>query len=154
MIVATKQSAAEDLVDEVHPMSDHLGYALRRAQVAVFQDFCESTASFDLRPAEYSVLVILKEMTDVRHNRLARMLEIKPANCATLINKLEERSLVTREKLPVSGRAILLRLTREGDSLLRQATKQVDAHRQRLRDRLGDEGAAQLLRLLNQLYQN
>ena len=119
---------------------------------SVFQDVYECTASFDLRPAEYSVLVILKEMTDVRHNRLARMLGIRAANCATLINKLEERSLVTREKLPVSGRAILLRLTKEGELLLCLANKQVDAHRQRLRDRLGEEGATQLLKLLTKLY--
>ena len=80
------------------------------------------------------------------------MLGIRAANCATLINKLEERSLVTREKLPVSGRAILLRLTKEGELLLCLANKQVDAHRQRLRDRLGEEGATQLLKLLTKLY--
>jgi len=117
MKVATTQAASEELVHiseeqvrvskelvhvskepvhDEHPLSDHLGYALRRAHAAAFQDFCESTASSDLRPAEYSVLVILREMNDVRHSRLARILGIKPANCATLINKLEKRSLVTR----------------------------------------------------------
>jgi DNA-binding MarR family transcriptional regulator len=136
-----------------HPLADHIGYALRRAQVAVFQDFCESTAQFDLRPAEYSVLVILKDKPDMRHNHLARMLAIKPANCVILINNLEERGLVTREKLPVSGRAIVLKLTRRGETLLHQANKKVEEHRQRMRDRLGEEGAAHLLQLLNRLFE-
>ena len=136
-----------------HPLEGHVGYALRRAQLSVFQDFCNSTARYGLRPAEYSVLVVLAQMPGARHHQLSRMLNIQPANCVILIDKLEERGLVAREKLPVSGRAIVLSLTERGEALLRQANKRVDAHRERLRTRLGDKGTKQLLKLLSRLYQ-
>ena len=37
-----------------------LGYRLRRAQLAVFQDFITSMRDYDLRPAQFSVLAIIR----------------------------------------------------------------------------------------------
>jgi DNA-binding MarR family transcriptional regulator len=136
-----------------HPLAEHIGYVLRRAQLAVFQDFCKHTAGFGLRPPEYSVLVVLNEMPGLRLRQLSATLGIKPANCVIVIYKLEKRGLIAREKLPVSGRSIKLTLTAKGEALLRQVNKRVDAHRQGLRDRLGEEGVSQLLNLLNRLFE-
>jgi len=137
-----------------HPLAGDLGYLLRRVQIAVFQDFRDSTAELRLRPAEYSVLLVLKQYPAMRQNRLAQMLAIKPANCAVLIDKLEKRGCVKREKLPVSGRAIALGITQAGEALLQQANRKVEKHRRRLRKRLGADGEQQLLRLLNRLLRS
>ena len=133
-------------------LADHIGYALRRAQLAVFQDFRDSTADFGLRPAEYSALVIVGEKPGTRHHELSNLLNIKPGNCVILIDKLEERGLVTRRKLKVSGRAITLSLTAKGTALLRQVNKKVDAHCKRMRDRIGEQELPRLLSLLSRLF--
>lgn len=135
-----------------HPLEDHVGYALRRAQLAVFQDFCDSTEDLGLRPAEYSILAILGARPGTRHRDLSELLSIKPANCVILIDKLEARGLVVRKKLRVSGRAVALSLTAKGNALLRQANARVDAHRRRIQDRLGADDVMQLLSLLSRLY--
>jgi DNA-binding MarR family transcriptional regulator len=134
-----------------HPLSDHIGFVLRRAQLSVFQDFQHAVEGLELTPAGYSVLVILERHPGLRQNRLTELLAIKPANCVTLINGLEKRGLVVREKVKVSGRAVALSLTEAGHALLAEANRQVDAHRARMRERLGEADAALLLSLLHKL---
>jgi DNA-binding MarR family transcriptional regulator len=136
-----------------HPLADHIGYMLRRAQLSVFQDFCQSTEVFGLRPAEYSVLVVLEESPGTRMNHLAKLLGIKPANCAILINKLVQMDLVRRERLAEDSRVINLFLTPVGEILLHGVNKKVTEHRDRLRERLGPGGAEQLLDLLARLIE-
>src|SRR4029079_16857316 len=43
---------------DIGALQGHLGYFLRRAQVAVFQDFIRTLSSIDIRPAQYSVLIV------------------------------------------------------------------------------------------------
>jgi DNA-binding MarR family transcriptional regulator len=136
---------------ESHPLSDHLGFVLRRAQLSVFQDFQQAVDGLDLTPAAYSVLVILGRHPGMRQNKLTDLLAIKPANCVTLINGLERRGLVVREKVKVSGRAVALSLTEAGLVVMADADARVEAHLGRMRDRLGAEDAAQLLALLHKL---
>ena len=136
---------------ESHPLSDHLGFVLRRAQLSVFQDFQQAVEGLDLTPAAYSVLVILGRHPGMRQNKLTDLLAIKPANCVTLINGLEKRGLVVREKVKVSGRAVALSLTDDGMAVMAEADARVEAHLSRMRDRLGAEDAAKLLSLLRRL---
>lgn len=136
---------------ESHPLSDHLGFVLRRAQLSVFQDFQQAVDGLDLTPAAYSVLVILGRHPGIRQNKLTDLLAIKPANCVTLINGLEKRGLVVREKVKVSGRAVALSLTGEGLVVMADADARVEAHLGRMRDRLGAEDSARLLALLHKL---
>lgn len=136
---------------ESHPLSDHIGFVLRRAQLSVFQDFQQAVDGLDLTPAAYSVLVILGRHPGMRQNKLTDLLAIKPANCVTLINGLERRGLVVREKVKVSGRAVALFLTEDGQTVMADADSRVEAHMGRMRDRLGAEDAARLLSLLHKL---
>jgi DNA-binding MarR family transcriptional regulator len=136
---------------ESHPLSDHIGFVLRRAQLSVFQDFQQAVDGLDLTPAGYSVLVILGRHPGMRQNKLTELLALKPANCVTLINGLEKRGLVVREKVKVSGRAVALSLTEDGHLLLAKADDRVDAHMARMRERLGEADAARLLALLHKL---
>ena len=134
-----------------HPLGEHIGFMLRRAQLVVFQDFQRRTAGLDLTPAAYSVLVIVDRQPGIRQNRLTEMLAIKPANCVTLINGMEKQSLLVREKVRVSGRAVALNLTDRGRALLAEANRKVGEHLTAMRERLGNEDAVQLLQLLHKL---
>ncbi len=130
------------------PISHHMGYLLRRAQLIVFQDFQDATADFGLTPAEYSTLSILREHGRLRPNRLTEILAIKPSNCVIMINKLEERGILRREKLAVSGRAVALSLTDAGQMLLDQMNEKVAIHLSKMEGRLGAGEAKALIELL------
>ena len=141
-------------MSDPHPLSDHVGFMLRRAQLSVFQDFQQRTEGFGLTPAGYSVLAILDRHPGMRQNKLTGLLALKPANCVTLINGLERRGLVLREKVKVAGRAVALSLTGDGTALLAEVNVQVEEHLALMRQRLGGEDLAELLRLLRKLVES
>jgi len=136
---------------ETHPLGEHVGFMLRRAQLSVFQDFQRHTASFGLTPAAYSVLLIVDGQPGIRQNRLTELLIIKPANCVTLIHGLEKQGLLVREKVKVSGRAVALSLTDAGRDLLARVDTKVQEHLEAMQERLGAEDYRQLIRLLDKL---
>jgi len=141
----------EDLAHiQDHPMAGHLGFLLRRVQLAVFNDFQTRTASFNITPTEYSVLTVIDARPGLQQSQLAELVGVKPANCVTLITGLEQRRLLDRRALPKS-RALALRLTPEGKTLLEQVNQRVDEHQMHLVQLLGYEAHETLRNLLLRL---
>ena len=52
-------------VRQLGVLDGHLGYFVRRLQMWIFQDFVRALASFDIRPAQFSVLVVIEELGPV-----------------------------------------------------------------------------------------
>jgi DNA-binding MarR family transcriptional regulator len=146
---ATPPRPADNSVQ--NPLEDHLGYLLRRAQLAVFQHFQDCVQGLDMTPAAYSTLVIVAHNPGIRQNVLTEMLAIKPANCVPLVNGLERRGLLLRTKVKVSGRAVALSLTDQGQAFLDQADGAVQKHLAVVRQRLGATNESKLLELLRPL---
>ena len=46
---------------QIGELSELLGYALKRAQLKVFEDFLRCMASLQLTPAQFSVLVLIEK---------------------------------------------------------------------------------------------
>jgi DNA-binding MarR family transcriptional regulator len=127
-----------------------LGYALRRAQLAVFQDFHRTLAPLALTPTQFGVLVVLHENPGLRPSQVAEALGIKRTNFVPLLAELERRGLAGRRGLR-DRRAAALHLTREGDALFAEAQGLVEAHDHRFDAQIGEHGRAQLLALLHRL---
>ncbi|MCA7118686.1 MAG: MarR family transcriptional regulator [Acidibrevibacterium sp.] len=129
----------------------HIGFALRLAQIAVFQDFHRAVADLDLRPGQYSVLLMLRENPGIRASQVAEALGIKRTNFVPLLDGLEARGLVTRDRMESDRRAFALFLTANGTTLLARAEAAIAHHEQRLALALGEAGKPTLLALLAQL---
>jgi DNA-binding MarR family transcriptional regulator len=132
--------------------TDIIGYRLRRAQLAVFQRFIAAFEALNLRPSEYSVLVLIADNPGRKQTEIAEVLGIKRANFVSLITDLEDRDLVERHVVPGNRRANALYLTSKGKAFLRKANKAQEAFEASCIERLG--GAAErdkLLVLLNRL---
>ena len=65
-------------------MQQVIGYRLRRAQLSVFQKFLAFFDEFKLRPAEYSVLVLIDDNPGRKQTEIAEVLGIKRANALHL----------------------------------------------------------------------
>ena len=130
----------ENLPAVSHPLASHIGFLLRRVQLAVFSDFQTRTATFEITPSEYAILQVLHASPRMQQNRLAEIIGVKPANCVVLINGLEKRHLLIRraysKKLP-QGRALALSLTMEGKEFLKKMNIRVLEHQKFLVDLLG-----------------
>ncbi len=147
----------EDPATYRHPMAGHLGFLLRRVQLAVFNDFQERTASFNLTPTEYSMLTVIDAEPGLQQSRLAEIVGVKPGNCVTLLAGLEKRNLLDRRvfaKKPIRGRALALRLTPEGRKLLKQVNRRVSEHQKFLVELLGFDAHEQLRHIMLSLLEH
>ena len=81
---------------DIGVLAGHLGYFIRRLQVWVFQDFIRTLAAIDIRPAQYSVLVVIAANRGTSQSQLSSRLGIERARLVRLLNRLEKRGLVER----------------------------------------------------------
>lgn len=129
-----------------------IGYRLRRAQLNVFQKFLTVFDDLRLRPAEYSVLVLIADNPGRKQTEIAAVLGIKRANFVTMVHGLEDRGLVQRTPSSADKRANALHLTRDGEAFLAHARGVHNAMEDELVARLGGTQARdRLLVLLDRL---
>ena len=118
-------------------MGTIIGYKLRRAQLAVFQDFLETFSALKLRPAEFSVLALIAEKPGQKQTEVARQLGIKRANFVALMDGLERRGLAERRKDEHDRRSHSLQLTPKGEAFTTDMLERWKAHEDRMVELLG-----------------
>lgn len=136
---------------DIGPLASKLGYVLRRAQLAVFDEIITALAEVGLRPAQYAVLMLLEHAPGLKQSEVAEALGIQRANFVALFDGLERRGLARRSPTPNDRRSYALHLTEGGRELLVRAARIDAGHEAHLDARLGPGGRQQLLQLLGQL---
>lgn len=135
-------------VIELDILNRHLGYFIRRIQVAIFQDFIRRLASIDVSPAQFSVLVVINANRGLSQAELAGTLGIERARLVRMLHRLEKRNLTVRLPSSADGRRHALELTPEGRKLLAKAEALADEHEEALKQKLGAERHRVLLEAL------
>jgi DNA-binding MarR family transcriptional regulator len=126
----------------------HLGYLIRRAQIWIFQDFIRTLAEVNIRPAQYSVLLVIEANAGLSQSALAHTLGIERARLVHLLDDLEARNVVQRARSKHDKRSHTLALTARGRSALARIKALADEHEQRLAQKVGVPNHKKLLRLL------
>jgi DNA-binding MarR family transcriptional regulator len=126
-------------VPDIGVLDQHLGYFIRRVQLWVFQDFIRTLAPIDIRPAQYSVLVMIAANPGFSQSDIAETLGIERARVVRLLDRLERRGLTQRLPSPTDRRSHALRLTRDGQRLLKRAKALAAQHEARLAERMGKD---------------
>ena len=150
---AARKDAADGLVDpnplQIGELSELLGYALKRAQLKVFEDFLRCVASLQLTPAQFSVLILVEKNPGRNQTEIANTLGILRPNFVAMLDALESRDLCARVRSTNDRRSHILVLTDKGRSVLARAKKLVATkHEARLNELLGPEKRAALLEML------
>lgn len=133
------------------PLRDLIGYALRRAQGAVYADLHESLSELDLRPVQFTLLLMVAENPGASQSGVCEALGIQKANCVPTMSELERRGLILRKKSTSDARSYELHLTAKGRRIVQRASEVQAVHERRLIDRIGMNGRDQLLELLGKL---
>jgi DNA-binding MarR family transcriptional regulator len=136
---------------DLGPVADMVGYNLRRAQIAVFDEIIRVFGEVDLRPAQFCVLLLLKHAPGLKQTDVAGALGIQRANFVVLFDGLERRGLARRDPMPNDRRSYALYLTPAGEEVLAHARRLHAGFQARLDARLGPGGCQQLLKLLRRL---
>ena len=128
-----------------------VGYPLRRAQLAVFEDFNRRFAALKLSPAQYSALVVIGANPGRKQSEIAGALGIQRPNFVAMMDELERRRLAERLRTPSDRRSRALALTAAGAALVARA-RRVQAEQEKEVERLiGREGRERLLAALARL---
>ena len=143
---------AEDTAIDLGELSELLGYALKRAQLKIFEDFLRCVAPLQLTPAQFSVLLLLDRNPGRNQTEIASTLGILRPNFVAMLDGLESRDLCARIRSANDRRSHNLVLTDKGRSVLSRAKKLVAAkHEARLNELLGSGNRAALVTMLTRI---
>ena len=148
------EAAGEDIALQLGELADLLGYALKRAQLKVFEDFLRCVAPLQLTPAQFSVLLLLDRNPGRNQTEIANTLGILRPNFVSMLDALESRDLCTRMRSTNDRRSHILVLTEKGRAVLARAKKLVATkHEARLNELLGPANRIALLDMLAKIAQ-
>jgi len=129
-------------------LDGHLGYFVRRLQLWIFQDFVRTLAGFDIRPAQFSVLVVIEANPGLSQADLGETLGIERARLVRLLDGLEKRGLTRRQPSPRDRRSHALSLTQAGRETLSEVKALAVKHEAHVARNLGPEKRQALLAAL------
>jgi len=135
-------------------LPDLVGYHLRKAQVAIFQDFAASLQGLDIRPGQFGVLILIDANPGLNQSELGEAMGVDRSTVVAVIDRLEDRGLVARQPAPNDRRSYALELTAAGRSLLARLRPLVATHEARLAEGLSPSEQAQLIAMLRRVAAN
>jgi DNA-binding MarR family transcriptional regulator len=126
-----------------------LGYHLKRAFNVVQGDLAKTLKPLDLRMLTYTALVLIVDNPGLSQAQLADAMGIERPNLVVIVDELEQRELITRERTPTDRRVYSLKATLAGRQLCKKAVAADIAHENRLFAGIDESSRANLIRILS-----
>ncbi len=130
-------------------LGELVGYAIRRAQIAIYRDFDRSIP--DLTPPQVAALILIDANPGMNQTRLGTVMGVNRATIMALINRLVAQNLVQRMPSAHDKRANVLALTVRGARRLKKLVVETAAHDRRISQRLSAAEIKRLCSLLGKL---
>ena len=141
---AAQATVAESVADpELRQLIERLplwrrpGYLVRRLHQIHGALFLEECSAFEITPVQYAVLTTLSLNPDIDQVSLAQEVGLDRTNVADVLGRLAQRGLVQRQRSEADRRAILTRITSEGERITRAMLSAMKRAQERLLEPLG-----------------
>ena len=140
-------------LDERTPQAllDSTGFLVTRAQQYAHRTFLTALQPLAIEPRHFGTMRALRIAGPAAQGQLGALLDVSAATVVQIVDHLEERGLVTRERDPADRRVYRLHLTADAERVVEEAT---ELSVQVLADRLGAADSPEckdLVRLLQLL---
>ena len=132
------------------PLARLLGFRLRRAQLAVFEDF-QFDAPIQLPPSQFGVLVIIDRNPEMTQQQLCDGIGVDKSTFAITLDRLADRGLIRRVRSEEDRRRNSLRITAKGAATLKALTAHAKRHERRVFAALSAEERETLLEVLKRI---
>lgn len=132
-------------------LSELIGYQLRRAQTALFQDFSTVLGKQHITPGQFGLLVRIKYNAGISQTGLAKAVGVERSTLGETIDRFEKRKLVERRKHETDRRAYALYLTDKGETFLQSAMPLIFEHEERVTRCLSSAERETLIGLLRRI---
>lgn len=134
------------------PLSGIVGFHIARAGVRTYESYERFIGKpFGLKKAEFSLLMLVHANPGISPKRLARALAVTAPKLTLLLDGLQKRKLIQRERNPDDGRSQHLLLTEQGLKLARSAATAATLMETELQSVLSAAEHAMLVELLCKL---
>lgn len=127
------------------------GYAIRRAQIAIYEEFEAAMAPLGITPPRFSSLVLIERNPGLTQTRLAELIGVGRSGMVVLVDHFESAGWVRREAKVGDRRAHRLALTPRGRALLARAKARIVALENRWTSSLSPAEKRALIALLDRV---
>ncbi len=128
-----------------------LGYQLRRAQLAVFQNFARHLQGYDITPTQFAVMVLIQANNGLSQRALSAAVGTDQSSLVSLLDRLQSRGWVERHRSERDRRFHVLSLSGEGRKQLAEIKQLVQRQDEELGTVLATEERKKLMQLLQRL---
>jgi DNA-binding MarR family transcriptional regulator len=133
-------------------LTDVLGYHVAQAAVTTYATFDQFIGEpFGLRKVEYSLLMLLLANGPLSPKRLGQALALSAPNLTLLLDRLQARALIRRERSATDGRSHNIVLTPAGQRLADDSASAAAPMEAVLDDRLSRAERLMLIELLRKV---
>jgi len=132
-------------------LSEMFGFHLRMAYVAISRHFASAMAPLDLTQKQLGVLWLIGANGGVSQVALASALSMDRASMMAIVDRLEGRGLLVRERSKQDGRRQELYLTPKGRKLHAQSKAVIEEHERWIVQRFSDSEASALRDALDRI---
>ena len=149
---SAKVAKAPSLPLSVGILPNLLGYNVRRAEIALWRDFSRTVGEGEVRPALFSLMILVEANPGVAQIDIANQLDIDKATIVGLVQRLQKRQCVVCRQSEVDRRRQGIFLTERGQKELNQLRQEMLDHETRFTRLFSAQELAQLFTLLRRIH--
>ncbi len=153
MASRAKQLARIKDDEEIGSLAEIVGFHIRLAHGAVYRHFTETFADLGLTQKQVSVLWLVAENPAISQIEVGQRLSMDRATTMTIVNRLQERDLMRRERSESDGRKQALHLMPQGQEALRAAKAAIAEHEAWLKGRFSPAEVEKLVEMLARIHE-
>ncbi len=142
----------EDEAAALGGLEDILGFHIRLAHGTVYRHFSETFAELDLTQKQVSALWLVADHPGLSQIALGQRLRMDRATTMTIVNRLQERGYLLRERSASDGRKQALHVTPAGREALAEAKRAVAQHEAWLKARFRPDEVKKLVEMLARIH--
>ncbi|GAA5047447.1 MarR family winged helix-turn-helix transcriptional regulator [Erythrobacter westpacificensis] len=150
---ALTKNKPDEEAPEFGELDGIVGFHIRLAHGAVYRHFTETFAALGMTQKQVSVLWLVGANPGVAQIELGSRLRMDRATTMTIVNRLQERGYLRREKSSSDGRKQSLHLTDEGEQALQQAKQCIEEHEAWLKSRFTADEVEKLVEMLSRIHE-
>jgi DNA-binding MarR family transcriptional regulator len=151
--LVTAAELTEDKVAELGGLNGIVGFHIRLAHGAVYRHFTETFAELDLTQKQVSALWLVGDHPGISQIALGGRLRMDRATTMTIVNRLQERAYLRRERSASDARKQALHLTEAGRAALAEAKDCIGAHEAWLKARFTPAEIEKLVEMLARIHE-
>lgn len=131
-----------------------LGYQMKRTFNVIQSDLSRTLKPFDLRMLTYTALILIVDNPGLRQSQLAEAMDIERPNLVVIVDELERRDLILRDRVESDRRAYALKATLAGRRLCEKAVAAVAAHEKLLLKGISPDALTTAMKVMQLIESN